>query len=192
MRVMLQQNFRRSGFTLMELMVVLVLVAVVSAVTIPAMRGTMEDALLRSASRDMIGAFNIATSRAITSRQTHRIQFDSKTGGYALEKLVRSGSGESDFTPLRGIPGGVGKIDPRIAVEFLKPKDDPQGGVDSDARPAPVDAPTPVLVENVISFYPDGTADACEVHLEDREGFRLGLRINPVTARVRIIELPRK
>ena len=33
-------------------------------------------------------------------------------------------------------------------------------------------------------FYPDGTADAREIQLEDRDGFRLVLRINPTTARV--------
>ena len=43
-----------------------------------------------------------------------------------------------------------------------------------------------------IFFYPDGTADASEIVLRDRDGFRLALRINPVTARVRIIELARE
>ena len=152
----------------------------------------MEDALLRSASREFISAFNIATSRAITSRQTHRIQFDPKTGRYILEKLVRSGSGESDYAPLRGVPGSVGKINPRIAVEFRNPNNDQQTGLDPDAVPAPTDVPTPALRDDVISFYPDGTADAREIRLEDRDGFRLGLRVNPVTARVRIMELQRK
>lgn len=192
MRLMRQQNFRRSGFTLMELMVVLVLIAVISAVTVPAMRGTMEDALLRSTSRELIGALNIATSRAVTTRQIHRIQFDPKTGGYVLEKLVPGGAGENEYTPLRGVPGSGGKINPRIAVEFQNANDGQQTGLDPEAAPAAGDAPTSAVRNDMISFYPDGTADACEIRLEDRDGFRLGLRINPVTARVRILELPRK
>jgi hypothetical protein len=43
-----------------------------------------------------------------------------------------------------------------------------------------------------ILFNPDGTADAREIRLRDRDGFRLGLRINPVTARIHIVELPRE
>ena len=43
-----------------------------------------------------------------------------------------------------------------------------------------------------IELYSDGTADQAEILLQDREGFRLGLRINPITARVQIIELGRR
>ena len=46
--------------------------------------------------------------------------------------------------------------------------------------------------DETIGFYADGTADAREIQLEDRDGFRLVLRINPTTARVRIVELERK
>ncbi|MDB6077847.1 MAG: hypothetical protein JWO82_1594, partial [Akkermansiaceae bacterium] len=40
--------------------------------------------------------------------------------------------------------------------------------------------------------YPDGTADAWEIHLRDRAGFQLALRINPITASVHIVELEHK
>ena len=43
-----------------------------------------------------------------------------------------------------------------------------------------------------IAFYPDGTADAARLMLRDREGFRLALRINPITARVHIVEMERE
>ena len=75
---------------------------------------------------------------------------------------------------------------------FRKPNDDLQAGFDPDAGPPPIDGARPAGLGEVISFYPDGTADACEIRLEDREGFRLGLQINPVTARVRVLELERK
>jgi hypothetical protein len=43
-----------------------------------------------------------------------------------------------------------------------------------------------------ISFYPDGTADGGDITLRDREGFRLLLHINPVTARIHIVEMERE
>jgi hypothetical protein len=43
-----------------------------------------------------------------------------------------------------------------------------------------------------IAFYPDGTADSGDIILRDQEGFRLGLRINPITARVHLVEMERE
>jgi len=40
-----------------------------------------------------------------------------------------------------------------------------------------------------VNFYPDGTADSVEVVLRDEAGFGLRLRIDPITARVEILEL---
>ena len=45
---------------------------------------------------------------------------------------------------------------------------------------------------DAISFYPDGTADAAMIILQDRAGFRLGLKLNPITARVHVFELERE
>ena len=40
-----------------------------------------------------------------------------------------------------------------------------------------------------IAFYPDGTADAGDFILRDADGFRLALHINPITARVHVVEM---
>jgi len=40
--------------------------------------------------------------------------------------------------------------------------------------------------EESVTFYPDGTAEDRQVELTDRDGFRLALRINPITSRVQI------
>ena len=52
----------RLGFTLIELMVVIVLVGIMAAAIIPEMKGTYEDALLRSATRELVGVCSIAAS----------------------------------------------------------------------------------------------------------------------------------
>jgi hypothetical protein len=43
-----------------------------------------------------------------------------------------------------------------------------------------------------VTFYPDGTADARQIELTDREGFRRALRIDPITSRVQITALDHK
>ena len=168
----------------MELMVVLVLIAVMTAVIIPEMRGSYEEALLRSTSRNLVGAFDAASSRAITLNQIQRIHLDAGNGRYYLEKNKRSDDRSSapPTSPLET----EGALDKRIAYE-VHPSDEPDK---SSARETSenLEENQEQSTANTISFYPDGTADARDIVLKDRQGFRLVLRLNPVTARVKVLD----
>src|ERR1041385_3078026 len=74
------------AFTLVELMTVIAIVGIMVAMIIPEMRGTYEDALLRSASRDLVNVFEIASSRAISLNQLHRVALDTQSGRYVVER----------------------------------------------------------------------------------------------------------
>jgi prepilin-type N-terminal cleavage/methylation domain-containing protein len=189
MKPTLSSGDGRTAFTLMELMVVIVLIGILSAMIIPEMRGTYEDALLRSTSRDLVNVFDIASSRAVSLNQLHRVRIDPKTGRYLIEKRVRETVQGDEFAPLKDVSEAEGQLDTRISIQVRKP-DEAQSDSAGDSTPneggqksEPVDA---------ISFYSDGTADAADLLLRDRQGFRLGLRINPITSRVKIIELERE
>jgi prepilin-type N-terminal cleavage/methylation domain-containing protein len=180
------------GFTLIELMVVVVLIGVMAAMIIPEMKGTFEDALLRSTSRELINVFSIAGSRAVSVNQVLQVRLDRQTGQYAVLKRVREGGRESRFVPALDVPGGQGKLDTRISIQIHVPGEENTQAA-AETPPAVIEgAPQGPDSENAIAFYPDGTADAREIVLRDNEGFRLGLRINPVTARVHIVELARE
>jgi hypothetical protein len=84
-----------------------------------------------------------------------------------------------------------GKIDPRITVEFRQSNQDFSDEA-RQAAPTIQDDSAFADHDEAIVFYPDGTADAREILLQDRDGFRLALRINPTTARVQIVELERR
>ena len=167
------------GFTLIELMTVIVIIAIMTAMIIPEMRGTFEDALLRSTSRNLVSVFDLASSRAVSLNQLHRVRLDTSTGEYLVERRVRSG-GQETFLPLADISGCSGALDKRITIEVRRPEDAAMESGDS-LHPAP-------NLSEAISFYADGTADAALVTLQDREGVRLGLKLNPITARVHIVE----
>jgi Tfp pilus assembly protein FimT len=164
----------------MEMVVVVVVIGIISAMIIPEMKGTFDDALLRSTSRDLMNAFSLASSRAVSFNQSCRVQLDTQTGRYLVERQVRDG-GHEDFVPLKDVSGAEGRLDSRIAVEVRQSGEDSSEN-DSDNRTAEQVSP------DTVSFYPDGTADAAEIHLRDRAGFQLILQLNPVTARVQIIE----
>src|SRR5687768_1339095 len=78
---------RQLAFTLLELMIVLVLIGIASAMIVPAMHGTYEDALLRSTARKLVDVFNLANSRAVTLNQPFRVRLDTKEGKYSLEPI---------------------------------------------------------------------------------------------------------
>jgi len=167
----------------MELMVVIVIIGIMTAMIIPEMRGTFEDSLLRSTSRDLVSVFDLAASRAITLNQMHRVRLDTTTGQYLIEKRTHSGALE-EFLPVDDISGTAGTLDKRITIEILRPDDSTTA---DGAPPAPTSD-----VPDAISFYADGTSDAALVTMQDRQGFRLGLKLNPITARVRVVEVERQ
>jgi type II secretion system protein H len=184
-------SFRR-GFTLIELMVVLVIIAIMTAVIIPEMRGTFEEALLRSTARKLVNVFSLAYSRAVTVNQLHRVRLDRKTGRYTMERTVREGEEGSGFVPVRDIAGSEGELDTRITIEFRRSEEPPAEGRETQGPVISEEESRNQDTRDVIAFHPDGTADSGELLLRDREGFRLVLRINPTTARVQIIELERE
>lgn len=170
------------AFTLIELMTVIVIIGIMTAMIIPEMRGTYEDALLRSTSRDLVSVFDLASSRAVSLNQMHRVRLDTATGQYVVERRVRAG-GLEEFLPLTDISGCTGTLDKRITIEVHRPEE-------VTTESTEVLAPAPNLTE-AISFYADGTADAALVTLQDRAGFQLGLQLNPITARIQIVEVER-
>lgn len=171
-----------SGFTLIELMVVITIAGIMAGMMIPEMKGSFQDALLRSTSRELINVMDVAYSRAVSLNQVRRVCLDEKTGRYRVEKQL-SDNGQEIFVPADDVPGNRGELDRRISVEFYAPE-----GVGADGSGAAAGSGD----EATVAFYPDGTADAGAIVLRDRQGFRLRLQINPVTARVRVVEMERE
>jgi type II secretion system protein H len=168
------------AFTLIEMVVVVVLIGIMAAMIIPEMKGTFDDALLRSTGRNLINVFNLASSRAVSLNQSCRVKLDMQSGRYFVEREIHEG-GQENFAPLKDVSGAEGKLDSRIVIEVSQPDETPSEN-DSDS---PATEPSP---PDTVSFYPDGTADAAEIKLRDRDGFQMTLRMNPITARVRLTE----
>jgi type II secretion system protein H len=182
MRATFPGKNRRAAFTLIELMVVLIIIAIMSGMIIGEMSGTFQDALLRSSSRQLISVFNLASSRAISVNRLYRVHFDRATGYYVVDQHARGDS----FVPTRDVAGSEGALDSRISIRVQDPDEIETPEADTEAA-RPERAP-----DDAVNFYPDGTTDGREIELRDREGFGLALRISPITARVQIIELERQ
>lgn len=193
---------RVSGFTLIELIVVIVLMGVMAAMIIPEMRGTYGDALLRSGGRELAEVCSIASSRAVSFNQVHRVHVDPATRRFRVERRLRGPDRLAAFVPVRDVVGCEGVLGGRISVR-IRSQDEPSemeedaaGLASGPEMDEPGAGEVPETEERrasqALSFYPDGTADRGEIVLRDGDGFGLVLRVNPVTARVRILDLPRR
>jgi type II secretion system protein H len=180
-----QPDRARRGFTLVELMVVVIIIGIMSAAMVADMHGALADALLRSTSRQLISAFNSASSRAAALNSRQRVRFDPAEPRFFLESPQLHGPAF--------MPDSQERLDPRVSI--LVREAEMELGDASAAEPAEDSAeeeamPDPAQREAVV-FYPDGTADGKEIVLTDKDGFRLILRINPITARVELLEKER-
>jgi type II secretion system protein H len=176
---------RHSGFSLIEIMVVMVLMAVVAAAIIPEMRGTYADAVLRSTARKMASALTMASSQAVTFGKPHRVRLDAVQHRYRIEPVgPSSGKDARGIAPRR--PPQEGELDSRVSI-VVRPtavEDDVPTGVKPGTTPADG---TRDHAGRGITFYPDGTADGVEIRLQVGEGGGMALLVNPVTSRVRIV-----
>jgi Tfp pilus assembly protein FimT len=167
----------------MELMVVILIITILTAMIIPELRGTLEEALLRSSARQLAGACDLAYSRAVAAGQLHRLQIDPATGRFSVERPVGRDV-QTGRSTRADIPGAKGVIDRRITVKLSHPTEGTKA-LNSTWDRAPAER------TEGINFYADGTAQASEIVLQDRAGFRLSLHINPVTSRIKLKELAR-
>jgi Tfp pilus assembly protein FimT len=173
-------------------MVVIVLLGILSAMILPQMKGTYGDALLRSTSRELVNVISLAYSRAVSQNEAHRLRLDQHTGRYFIERRIGEGPKGDEFRPVKDVSGCEGQLDKRIEVQVHPSAGEPAGEGRPDTAANNSNESPPTDLAEGITFYPDGTADGAEILLRDKEGFRLGLKLDPVTARVRIIELARE
>ncbi len=123
---------KNNGFGLLELLVAIGVMAVIAAIATPAVLTWRSNAKLRSAATQLIGAVQLAQSRAI--REGKAISFDLETYSYTIYVDAGDGSG--------GPPNG--KHDPQEPVVYRRQL--PEGikldyNVTKTGAPAPPAAP---------------------------------------------------
>ena len=61
-----QKLHRQAGFTLIEVIVVVAIIGILAAIAIPSFRGFTNSSSVTSATNDLVSAFNLARSEAVT------------------------------------------------------------------------------------------------------------------------------
>ena len=174
---------RRGGFTLIELMVVLVVLGILAASIAPSFSGTREEARLRSSAAQLVALMRLASSQSLATNRPCRVRILSENRRYVLETQQDGVEGRAGYQPAEQLPGYSGTLPETIRIRLI----------DNPERTAPPSKAARFLAAtnrgDAVHFYPDGTADARIVELVDRDDFRLQLRVHPTTARIAVRDL---
>ncbi|HEV7299345.1 MAG TPA: GspH/FimT family pseudopilin [Tepidisphaeraceae bacterium] len=133
----------RRAFTLIEMVLVMVVLAIGVSLTAPSLRGWSQGATLRDAGQQFLAATQLARSQAAATGVPHRLQVDTAANTYVLGAL-----NGAEWLPVPG--------------EFGQPT----------ALPAEhrIEINTTGTEPNAIDFYPNGRTTPCSVRLIGRTG----------------------
>jgi prepilin-type N-terminal cleavage/methylation domain-containing protein len=98
------QAMNRRGVTLIELVTVLVIIAILAALSVPSFGTWMAHYRLRSAARDVVTAMRTAQMRAVSYNMRHGVAFDSANNQY---RLYRDSGGLLEDGAATSLPKGI-------------------------------------------------------------------------------------
>src|SRR5512139_2205481 len=117
------RNSRSDGFTLLELMMVVLVIALVLALSYPSLSRGSTALHLRAAGRDVLNAFRYAREKAVTEQTGMRVTVDPQKQELVLTNDL--GEGGRKYVPPHDVRfqrialGGSEVVDRSMVVRFL-------------------------------------------------------------------------
>jgi prepilin-type N-terminal cleavage/methylation domain-containing protein len=155
------KQFRQRGVTLLELLIVMVIIAVIAAVSFPTASAGLDSLRLRSAADRVMALLNLALDRADRVQQVVEIRVSPQENAISARSM--------DLTLNRTLALDVPvRI---VSVEQANP---------SQLGPA-AEAESEDAGQRRFLLYPGGTPPRISIELETREGHRRRVMVDPVT-----------
>ncbi len=169
-----------AGYTLIELLFALGLIAVLSAIAIPQVLGTIESSRAIAAARYLSSRIMLARMLAVQRTASVAIRFDADARGF---RFATYQDGNGNGVRALDIAGNVDReIEQPVRLFELFP------GVDFalvlDGQGAD---PIQLSGTSLLTFTPAGTATSGSVYLRGRDGSQYVIRILGATGRTRLL-----
>ena len=152
-------DMRKSGFTLIEMIVVIAIMAIMLGIAVPAFLGMTPRSSLKTAARDIISNLQLARVEALRGRTTWAVQFDTDNARYRI--LDDDGTDDTWNT-----------TDDHVfkTVNFSDYRDVSYGSAQG-ARPDCSDPPDGVSFSaNRVTFKSDGSSESGTVYIQNADG----------------------
>lgn len=172
MPVLVGTGYGQRGFTLIELIVVLLIMSLMLAISAPRLAGRNEAALLRAGAADLQALTNAARAKAVLQGRTVALLI-SDEGQYL--RLVAEDESQETAT------GSETRKRPAALVDLLPGRQLPEG---ISARFQPEGDSDPDLIR----FQPDGSADGGIMRIVNRRDSELLLRLSQPLGRLRLMD----
>ena len=188
----MKRRNRQAGFTLVEILMVLVIVGIAAAVAVPSFARSFRGARVRNSTRTILMAHRHAQAKAVLGQRHVAILFDARKHTVEVVEQGQSGAKkDAFFGTVGGAPAG-GVMGAMVS-----------GGA---APPEPEAPPASVLARKLeegvrilafrggseideihyVSYFPNGTSQPYEIRIGDDENRSVRIAVDAVTGRPKV------
>ncbi len=154
--ISLKNNNKYGGFTLIELIVVLIIIGVVFVVSFPRLSGLMSGRKLMGETAQLAARLDYIRSRAVAERKVYKVEFNTGEDKY---RVSWQGDTEVEERKWQTLPDF-------ISIKRIKQETTNYG-----------------RGQSTISFFPRGNSTGAEIELETERGDRASILVKTYTGR---------
>ncbi len=158
------------GFTLIEVLIVMMIIAIMFFAVLPAFLGVQRGWQERNAMRQLVSLFVATRAEAVAGGKLIRVVYDASSGSFFAEVQSHPEEDRQLFDPV----ALMGKRSVRLP-DSLKLESIEVSGISLAESEMPA-----------VYFYPDGRTDGAIIALAKASGGAVSLEIAPATGRVRL------